>query len=185
MGDDAPPAFLSSARRPLWDYCKQSFAQVTNPAIDPLREAHVMSLETCLGGTGDCEFAICSTPRRWLPLRKVCSGAPARSISLLTPRVERMRPPPRSNAFTAKARDASSTHSRVVVLSDNTASPARRGAARATRACSAAWKGMLETGAHDVPLIVETGQAVETHHAALLIAMGASAVYPYPCPRAR
>ena len=44
MGDDAPPAFLSSLPRPLWDYCKQRFAQVTNPPIDPLRESHVMSL---------------------------------------------------------------------------------------------------------------------------------------------
>jgi len=49
MGDDAPPAFISAVRRPLWDYCKQRFAQVTNPAIDPLREAHVMSLDACLG----------------------------------------------------------------------------------------------------------------------------------------
>ncbi len=49
MGDDAPPAFVSAARRPLWDYCKQRFAQVTNPAIDPLREAHVMSLEVHCG----------------------------------------------------------------------------------------------------------------------------------------
>src|SRR6202007_172062 len=45
MGDDAPPAFLSSIQRPLWDYCRQRFAQVTNPPIDPLRESHVMSLE--------------------------------------------------------------------------------------------------------------------------------------------
>src|SRR6202795_4812955 len=44
MGDDAPPAFLSSLPRTLWDYCKQRFAQVTNPPIDPLRESHVMSL---------------------------------------------------------------------------------------------------------------------------------------------
>src|SRR5215472_17961003 len=49
MGDDAPPAFLSSLPRPLWDYCKQRFAQVTNPPIDPLREAHVMSLEVPFG----------------------------------------------------------------------------------------------------------------------------------------
>ena len=48
MGDDAPPAFLSSVRRPLWDYCKQRFAQVTNPPIDPLREVHVMSLDVYL-----------------------------------------------------------------------------------------------------------------------------------------
>src|SRR6202171_3468687 len=35
MGDDAPPAFLSNLPRTLWDYCKQRFAQVTNPPIDP------------------------------------------------------------------------------------------------------------------------------------------------------
>src|SRR4029077_7674130 len=44
MGADAPPAFLSNLPRTLWDYCKQRFAQVTNPPIDPLRETHVMSL---------------------------------------------------------------------------------------------------------------------------------------------
>src|SRR5580700_8712032 len=49
MGDDAPPALLSSLPRPLWDYCKQRFAQVTNPPIDPLRESHVMSLDVYLG----------------------------------------------------------------------------------------------------------------------------------------
>ncbi len=49
MGDDAPPAFVSSMHRPIWDYCKQRFAQVTNPAIDPLRESHVMSLDVYLG----------------------------------------------------------------------------------------------------------------------------------------
>src|SRR5258708_7507218 len=50
MGDDAPPAFLSALPRALWDYCKQRFAQVTNPPIDPLRETHVMSLDVRLKG---------------------------------------------------------------------------------------------------------------------------------------
>jgi glutamate synthase (NADPH/NADH) large chain len=57
MGDDAPPAFLSRLPRPLWDYCKQRFAQVTNPPIDPLRETHVMSLRSYLG-----ERAVLSSP---------------------------------------------------------------------------------------------------------------------------
>src|SRR4029077_15442562 len=48
MGDDSPPAFLSTLPRTLWDYCKQRFAQVTNPPIDPLRETHVMSLNVHL-----------------------------------------------------------------------------------------------------------------------------------------
>src|SRR4029077_8352238 len=49
MGDDAPPASMSTFKRPLWDYCKQRFAQVTNPPIDSLRESHVMSLKVFLG----------------------------------------------------------------------------------------------------------------------------------------
>src|SRR5690606_30011459 len=49
MGDDTPMAVLSRQVRPLTDYFRQKFAQVTNPPIDPLRETIVMSLETCLG----------------------------------------------------------------------------------------------------------------------------------------
>jgi glutamate synthase domain-containing protein 2/glutamate synthase domain-containing protein 1/glutamate synthase domain-containing protein 3 len=177
MGDDAPPAFLSSARRPLWDYCKQSFAQVTNPAIDPLREAHVMSLETCLGGQAIANSPLLDAAQMAAVAKGLLGRACAIDITFdaaggthaAAAALERIH---------REARDASSTHSRVVVLSDKSASPARA-ALPALLACSAAWKGMLETGAHDVPLIVETGQAVETHHAALLIAMGASAVHPF------
>ena len=49
MGDDTPMAVLSQFDRPLYDYFRQAFAQVTNPPIDPLREACVMSLTTQLG----------------------------------------------------------------------------------------------------------------------------------------
>src|SRR5690554_786896 len=49
MGDDTPMAVLSRQQRSLYDYFRQKFAQVTNPAIDPLRETIVMSLETLLG----------------------------------------------------------------------------------------------------------------------------------------
>ena len=49
MGDDTPMAVLSQRVRTPYDYFRQQFAQVTNPPIDPLREAIVMSLEVCLG----------------------------------------------------------------------------------------------------------------------------------------
>ncbi len=49
MGDDTPLAFLAKATRPLYAYFRQRFAQVTNPAIDPLREACVVSLHTRMG----------------------------------------------------------------------------------------------------------------------------------------
>ncbi len=49
MGDDTPLAFLARAPRPLYSFFRQRFAQVTNPAIDPLREAIVVSMDTRLG----------------------------------------------------------------------------------------------------------------------------------------
>ena len=53
MGDDIPLAVLSEKAHPIYDYFKQRFAQVTNPAIDPLREKLVMSLDTSLGRKGN------------------------------------------------------------------------------------------------------------------------------------
>ena len=49
MGDDSPQAVLSSRTRVLTDYFRQEFAQVTNPAIDPIREDLVMGTQTYLG----------------------------------------------------------------------------------------------------------------------------------------
>ena len=49
MGDDTPPAVLSSQYRPLSHYFRQNFSQVTNPPIDSLRESRVMSLKTRFG----------------------------------------------------------------------------------------------------------------------------------------
>ncbi|MFZ0634368.1 MAG: glutamate synthase large subunit, partial [Candidatus Acidiferrales bacterium] len=176
MGDDAPPAFLSSARRPLWDYCKQSFAQVTNPPIDPLREALAMSLETYLGAHVTAKSPLLDASQMAAIenfLGPVCridfafdaaGGALAAQQALA--RVKRT------------AREAASSSIAAVVLTDRGVSPTRA-ALPALLALSAAWKGMLESGAHAVPLIIETGQAIETHHVALLIAIGASAVFPY------
>ena len=53
MGDDAPPAVLSDLPRPLAHYFRQNFAQVTNPPIDPLREAGAMSLKTRFKNLGN------------------------------------------------------------------------------------------------------------------------------------
>jgi ferredoxin len=53
MGDDAPPAVLSQQDRPFSHYFRQAFAQVTNPPIDPLREAGAMSLRTRFKNLGN------------------------------------------------------------------------------------------------------------------------------------
>jgi len=53
MGDDSPPAVLSALARPLAHYFRQNFSQVTNPPIDPLREAGAMSLKTRFKNLGN------------------------------------------------------------------------------------------------------------------------------------
>ena len=181
MGDDAPPAFLSSIKRPLWDYCKQRFAQVTNPPIDPLREVHVMSLDVYLdpnivAGSPvlDAGHLAALESRLGTPLQRIdftfdvtCRVEAARVA------LERVRQDI-SAAFAAGV----SAKPAVIVLSDRGATE-QRAALPALLAVSAAWKEMVRVGAHDVPLIVASGQVIETHHIALLTAVGASAVFPY------
>jgi len=181
MGDDAPPAFLSSVKRPLWDYCKQRFAQVTNPPIDPLREVHVMSLDVYLdpnivAGSPilDAGHLAALENRLGSPLRRidftfdVAGGVEAARAAL-----QRLR-----QDISAAVTVAATEKPAMIVLSDRAAIE-QRAALPALLAVSAAWKEMVRAGAHDVPLIVESGQVIETHHIALLIAVGASAVFPY------
>jgi glutamate synthase (ferredoxin) len=175
MGDDAPPAFLSELRRPLWDYCKQRFAQVTNPAIDPLRESHVMSLDVYLGGTmlssplldaGQLEtLAESCEPVACIDITFQSDGG-AESAEAALARVRKL------------AKTAAALHPGLILLTDRAVS-ASRAALPALLAVSAAWKAMVDAQAWDVPLVIATGQVIDTHHVALLVAAGASAVFPY------
>ena len=175
MGDDAPSAFFSSMRRPLWDHCKQRFAQVTNPPIDPLREAHVMSLDAYLRDT-----LLLSSP--------LLDSGQLQAIQDKLQPVERLD-------FTFDVADGIEGGKRIlknleeaarkgdgspefVLLSDRAVN-AEKTALPALLALAAVWKSMVSTGLWNVPLIIETGQVVDTHHIALLIAAGASAVLPY------
>ncbi|HTP45092.1 MAG TPA: glutamate synthase large subunit [Candidatus Acidoferrum sp.] len=177
MGDDAPPAFLSAMRRPLWDYCKQRFAQVTNPPIDSLRESHVMSLDVHLG-----KDAVIGSPL-------LDQGQLAALESHLQPRVKRIDLTYEAAGGVESAlaavqcvrEEAGESRTNVpdlVVLTDRNVSPARA-ALPALLAVAAVWKELVCAGAYEVPLVVETGQVIETHHLAMLIATGASAVFPY------
>jgi glutamate synthase domain-containing protein 2/glutamate synthase domain-containing protein 1/glutamate synthase domain-containing protein 3 len=177
MGDDAPPAFASVAHRPLWDYCKQRFAQVTNPPIDPLRESHVMSIDVHLG-------------------RSIVLGSPVLDSSQVMKlqthfgrSIHRIDFKFEASEGVAAAREALeklrlkvlqgvANKPGLLLLSDRGVDAARP-ALPALLALAAAWKEMVRSGACDVPLIMETGQVIETHHIALLVAVGASAVFPY------
>ena len=177
MGDDAAPAFLSSMRRPLWDYCKQRFAQVTNPPIDPLREAHVMSLNAFFQ-----DSFVASSPvldaGQWAALKQHFVGAIAR-LDITCPAADGVQGAMDAlDRIRHEAVAAAQNKAKFLVLSDRTAG-AGRAALPAMLAVSAAWKEFAEAGGFDCPVVIETGQAVETHHIALLVALGASAVFPY------
>jgi len=189
MGDDAPPAFLSSLPRPLWDFCKQRFAQVTNPPIDPLRESHVMSLDVYLGEglrlnsplldagqMRSVEKALCgdSRPRLSAPRR---AARPLHTIDFTFEAVAGVAAGLQAlQEIREKATAAAGAG--AIRLTDRGVN-AERAALPALLAVSAAWQAMTDAGAWSVPLIVESGQVSDTHHVALLIAAGASAVHPY------
>lgn len=174
MGDDAPPAFLSALPRTLWDYCKQRFAQVTNPPIDPLRESHVMSLEVHLSdgvtlpsplinAKQFAQLAAVFGPMQRIdfsfPAATGVSGARGCITQLTTPLSSSARPG-------------------LLLLSDRGIN-SERAALPALLATAAVWKAMVREGLSDVPLVVESAQVYDTHHVALLVAAGASAVVPY------
>jgi glutamate synthase (ferredoxin) len=175
MGDDAPPALLSSLPRPLWDYCKQRFAQVTNPPIDPLRESHVMSLDVYLGENTKLDSPLLDAGQMdslaETPLTIHCidfSFEATGGVEAARKALDRIR----EEASRAAA------DGRAILLSDRAVSP-QRTALPALLAVSCAWRAMTAARAWSLPLIVETGQVIDTHHVALLVAAGASAVHPY------
>jgi glutamate synthase (ferredoxin) len=175
MGDDAPPALLSSLPRPLWDYCKQRFAQVTNPPIDPLRESHVMSLDVYLGENMKLDSPLLDAGQMdslgdaLLTVHCIdFSFEAAGSVEAAHQGLNRIREEAASAAAAGRA----------IILSDRALSDTRA-ALPALLAVSCAWRAMTEAGAWNLPLIVETGQVIDTHHVALLVAAGASAVHPY------
>jgi glutamate synthase (ferredoxin) len=172
MGDDAAPAFLSSLARPLWDYCKQRFAQVTNPPIDPLRETHVMSLTVHLGHSTVLPSPLLDLGQMQILKKKLspvdrldCTFPVEAGIDGARRVLERLE-----NYSPQKAG--------LVLLSDRATSPGRA-ALPALLALSSVWMAMVRAGKWQVPVIVESGQVIDTHHVALLIAAGACAVVPY------
>jgi glutamate synthase domain-containing protein 2/glutamate synthase domain-containing protein 1/glutamate synthase domain-containing protein 3 len=182
MGDDTPPAFMSKIklRRTLWEYCKQRFAQVTNPPIDPLREAHVMSLKTRLGDKFIAESPVLSEKQvSFLKTRMSAQTIDvtfeaARGVSGAFQAFEHIRNQVRWDA----APMPSNTRPELVVLTDRGLNR-ERAALPILLAASAVWQEMANGGNFHVPLVVETAQALDTHHIAMLIAVGATAVCPF------
>jgi glutamate synthase domain-containing protein 2/glutamate synthase domain-containing protein 1/glutamate synthase domain-containing protein 3 len=174
MGDDAPPAFLSNLPRTLWDYCKQRFAQVTNPPIDPLRESHVMSLAVHLKNGVVLPSPLIGTEQ----LAELCTiYGPVQNVDFTFSAPNEV-PGARSCLTQLTTPLSGSARPGLLLLSDRGIS-AERAALPALLATAAVWKAMVREGLWDVPLVVESAQVFDTHHVALLMAAGASAVVPY------
>ncbi|MBM3796472.1 MAG: glutamate synthase large subunit, partial [Acidobacteria bacterium] len=193
MGTDTPLACLSERPQPLFHYFKQLFAQVTNPAIDPIREELVMSLCSYIGTERNilAETAEhCHTLKLPHPLltnydleklRRVSQGDfLATTITTLfradggAAGLERA-----IEAVCRRASWAIKSGYTVLVLSDRGVDT-DYAPIPALLALSAVHHHLIRGGSRtQVALIVESGEPREVHHFCLLVGYGASAVNPY------
>jgi glutamate synthase (NADPH/NADH) large chain len=193
MGTDTPIAALSTHAPTLPQYFHQLFAQVTNPPIDPIREALVMTLETNLGPDGntfDETPESCHQVR--LPGPFLDNGALAKIAEFHEGAFETRRlstlfaiadgPAGLAAALDRLCAEASAAIEEgcnILVLSDRGVD-AKRAPVPALLALGAVQQHLVATGTRmEAGLLVETGEAREVHDLAVLIGYGAAAVNPY------
>ena len=190
MGDDTPMAVLSKQVRHVADFFRQQFAQVTNPPIDPLREAIVMSLETCLGSeknifepTPDhANRIVLSSPvlssSKMMQLRSVTKpGFEIETIDLNYD--ESMALEDAIRHICEQAAQAVRAGKVLIVLSDRNIEKGKV-PANAIMVTGAVHHHLINVGLRaDANLIIETGLVRDSHQLAVLLGFGATAVYPY------
>lgn len=189
MGDDTPMAVLSHRVRSVADYFRQKFAQVTNPPIDPLREAVVMSLETCIGAERNVFEESPEHARRIILTTPVLSPAKFSAILNNSLGFDSVTVPlqyEESQGLKAaiesvcdQAEQAVRDGNVIIVLSDRDLEQGKL-PVNAFMASGAVHHRLVQQGLRcDANIIVETGFARDPHHFAVLFGFGATAVYPY------
>jgi len=197
MGNDSPLAVLSDRSKPLYNYFKQLFAQVTNPPIDPIREAIVMSLNSFIGPKPNLlDINQVNPPMRLevsQPVLDFADMAKLRDIARHTqgkfrsymldityPLVwGREGVEAKLASLCAEAVDAIKGGHNILIISDRALSPTQV-AIPALLALSAIHQHLVREGLRTTAgLVVETGTAREVHHFGVLAGYGAEAVHPY------
>ncbi|MBP9653110.1 MAG: glutamate synthase large subunit [Candidatus Desulfobacillus denitrificans] len=197
MGNDAALPVLSNRNKPLFSYFKQLFAQVTNPPIDPIREEIVMSLISLVSPNPNLLKIDETEPTPRLEVKQPILApetmAKLKRIAELTGNVFRSKvidiatsadegPVGLSRALyqvCVSAERAVGQGSNVIILSDRGVD-AGRAAIPSLLACSAVHQYLVKAGLRTAcSLIVETGDAREVHHFALLAGYGAEAIHPW------
>lgn len=197
MGNDSPLAVMSNKNKPLYNYFRQLFAQVTNPPIDPIREALVMSLVSFIGPKPNLLDTNNINPPMRLEvsqpvldyddiakLRNISahSGGKFKSYELnicypVAWGKEGIEA--RLASLCAKAVDAVKSGHNILIISDRKVD-ADQLPIPALLATSAIHQHLVSKGLRtSTGLVVETGSARETHHFALLAGYGAEAIHPY------
>jgi len=192
MGDDTPLAFLARSPRPLYSFFRQRFAQVTNPAIDPLREAIVVSLHTRLGPWAHMLDKNAPLPGIALDSTFLSLGQVAALRARKYPHADQLHleelpcvfSPERSleeaiEDLCGHAVELVRNGARLLLMSDRTASAERLPVPMAM-ATGAVHQALVSAGLRTLTgIAVEAGDCRDIHHAAVLIGYGAGAVCPW------
>jgi len=197
MGNDSPLAVLSSKNKPLYNYFKQLFAQVTNPPIDPIREAIVMSLVSFIGPKPNLlDINQVNPPMRLEVSQPVLDFADMQKLRDIDKQTQgKFRSytlditypfewgqegvEAKLASLNAEAVDAIKGGKNILIISDRAVGP-KRVAIPALLALSSVHQHLVREGLRTTAgLVVETGTAREVHHFAVLAGYGAEAVHPY------
>ncbi|HBX36059.1 MAG TPA: glutamate synthase large subunit, partial [Pseudohongiella sp.] len=192
MGNDSALACLSDKPRMIYDYFKQLFAQVTNPAIDSIREEVVMSLECFIGPEGNLLETTEQHAHRLSLKHPILSNKQLQTIrrmdhnGLRSKVVDITYDINAENGYQAgldrvcqEASQAIADGFAFVILSDRKIGK-NRAAISALVATGAVHHHLIRTHERTkIGLIVETGEAREVHHHCLLVGYGADAINPY------
>ncbi len=197
MGNDSPLAVLSDRSKPLYNYFKQLFAQVTNPPIDPIREAIVMSLVSFIGPKPNLlDINQVNPPMRLevsQPVLDFSDMAKLRNIAHTTQGKFKSHTlditypaawgregvEAKLASLCAEAMDAIKSGHNILIISDRGVT-ATQVAIPALLALSAIHQHLVIEGLRtSAGLVVETATAREVHHFAVLAGYGAEAVHPY------
>jgi len=197
MGNDSPLTVLSNRAKPIYNYFRQLFAQVTNPPIDPIREEMVMSLTSIIGPNPNLLGLDEVEPQLRLEVHQpILSNVDVEKIRHIDQYTDnRFRTITLSSCYPVdkgaagmktaltelchKAEQAVRNHFNIIILSDRGMNP-QNIAIPALLATSAVHHHLIRAGLRtDTGLVVETGSAREVHHFACLAGFGAEAINPY------
>lgn len=190
MGNDTPLAVLSNKQQLLFDYFKQWFSQVTNPPIDAIREAWVMSTVSWIGpqvGLLDSLKHVTTQIRLSQPVLDRSTFQSIQQQGIKTAVVKALFPSDQGKDALSAALDQLILKTdqlihdgtSIIILSDRDANE-KEVPIPSLLAVSAVHHHLIENGTRtQVSLIVDSGEPRDSHQVAMLLGYGAGAVHPY------